>query len=552
MKITFLLQTFNKVEHLELIYDNLTTQISKCDSNKHEFRILIIQDNIIGSTKEKDENYLKNYRKVIEINERLSKKERTEYYLNDKNLKPCLTVSNGIDYIFTKYKSDFFVALEDDLILSNNFVEYFIYIFENMFDKDKILYVAAESVFFDSRKNSVTTLDKKLNIDLINLFHLEKFYTTFNFLPSTNFGTNLIGWNAIREVRRTQNPSGATMVQSLFKELKYQTIMPIVPRCKDVGMTDTLGYSTLYHGNNVEEVKNTFILSETYCSTMYPFFYNKDRLFERSCLMINKNCDKTVVYQHCYKNLGDALSEYIFKYFGYYINTSNDFEKCNTLFIGSNLDRAPSSDNIQKILSAGFMYSNKYEYTNENIYGVRGYLSLEKVTKKSICLGDGALLLSRMIDYNALNELKKKIKVCKLGVIPHISDMSKTDSYFSQEDVKVIRMNHSLSDFIIECLTCEYIVSSTLYGLILCDILQIPNHIIKFSYSVRPEQDYLFKYKDYYSIFKMKVDKIFNEKSEPSEMISYMQKNYQKKELEQFTDHLYENMKEVIMTSENH
>ena len=99
MKITFLLQTFNKVEHLELIYDNLTTQISKCDSNKHEFRILIIQDNIIGSTKEKDENYLKNYRKVIEINERLSKKERTEYYLNDKNLKPCLTVSNGIDYI---------------------------------------------------------------------------------------------------------------------------------------------------------------------------------------------------------------------------------------------------------------------------------------------------------------------------------------------------------------------------------------------------------------------------------------------------------------------
>ncbi len=547
MKITFLLQTFNKVEHLESIYDNLTTQISKCDSNKHEFRILIIQDNIIGSTKEKDENYLKNYRKVIEINERLSKKERTEYYLNDKNLKPCLTVSNGIDYIFTKYKSDFFVALEDDLILSNNFVEYFIYIFENMFDKDNILYVAAESVFFDSRKNSVTTLDKKLNIDLINLFQLEKFYTTFNFLPSTNFGTNLIGWNAIREVRRTQNPSGATMVQSLFKELEYQTIMPIVPRCKDVGMTDTLGYSTLYHGNNVQEVKNTFILSETYCPTMYPFFYNKDRLFERSCLMINKNCDKTVVYQHCYKNLGDALSEYIFKYFGYYINTSNDFEKCNTLFIGSNLDRAHGSDNIQKILSAGFMYSNKYEYTNENIYGVRGYLSLEKVTKKSICLGDGALLLSRMIDYNALNELKKKIKVCKLGVIPHISDMSKTDSYFSQEDVKVIRMNHSLSDFIIECLTCEYIVSSTLYGLILCDILQIPNHIIKFSYSVRPEQDYLFKYKDYYSIFKMKVDKIFNEKSEPSEMISYMQKNYQKKELDQFTDHLYENMKELIM-----
>lgn len=226
--------------------------------------------------------------------------------------------------------------------------------------------------------------------------------------------------------------------------------------------------------------------------------------------------------------------------------------KCNALFIGSNLDRAPSSDNIQKIHSSGFMYSDKYEYTNKNIYGVRGYLSLEKITNKSICLGDGALLLSRMIDYNALNELKKKAKVCKLGIIPHISDISKTISYFSQQDVNVIRIsNIPLSDFIMECLKCEYIVSSTLHGLIICDILQIPNHIIKFSFSCRPEQDYLFKYNDYYSIFNMKVDKIFNEKSDSSEMISHMQRNYTKKELQHFTDNLYENIKEVIMTSEN-
>lgn len=53
MKITFLLQTFNKVEHLESIYDNLTTQISKCDSQElyqHSNNGIIISD-----SKNKDE-----------------------------------------------------------------------------------------------------------------------------------------------------------------------------------------------------------------------------------------------------------------------------------------------------------------------------------------------------------------------------------------------------------------------------------------------------------------------------------------------------------------
>lgn len=549
MKVTFLLQTFNKPSYLQSIHDALIEQISKFYCTKYKLNILIIQDNIIGNIKEKDEKYCKNYNKVIEINKRLSKNEITEYYLNNENLKPCLSISNGIDYVFSKYKSDFIVTLEDDLVLSSNFVAYFLYVFEHLFDEENIMYASGESVFFDSREKSVTNVDKNLNLDLIKLFDLNKFYTTFNFLPSTNFGTNLIGWNAIRELRRMTSPDGATIVQNIFKEFNYQTIMPIVPRCKDIGMTHDLGYSTLYHGNNIKEIKNTFILSETACYKMYPFFYNKDILFERSCLMINENCDKTVIFQHCNKNLGDALSEYILKYLGYYINTSNDFNNCNALFIGSNLDRVPNSNNIQKILSSGFMYSDKYEYTNNNIYGVRGYLSLEKITNKSICLGDGALLLSKMIDYNALNEMKKKTKVYKLGIIPHISDISKTNSYFSQQDVKVIRIDHSLSDFILECLKCEYIVSSTLHGLIICDILQIPNHIIKFSFSCRPEQDYLFKYNDYYSIFKMKVDKIFNEKSDSSEMVSYMQRNYKKKELQHFTNTLFKNMEKLIIKS---
>jgi pyruvyltransferase len=548
MKVTFLLQTFNKPCYLQSIHDALIEQISKFDCTKYKLNILIIQDNIIGNKKEKDEKYCKNYNKVIETNKRLSKNEITEYYLNNESLKPCLSISNGIDYIFSKYKSDFFVTLEDDLVLSSNFVAYFIYVFEHLFDRENILYAAGESVFFDSRKNSVTTVDNNLNHDLVKLFDLEKFYTTFNFLPSTNFGTNLIGWNAIREIRRTQKPSGASEVQKIFKKLNYQTVMPIVPRCKDIGMTHGLGFSTLHHGNNVKEIKNTFILSETACYKMYPFFYNKKILFERSCFMKNKNCDKTVIFQHCNKNLGDALSEYIFKYLGYYIKTSNDYNICNALFIGSNLDRVPNSNNIQKILSSGFMDSDKYEYTNNNIYGVRGYLSLEKITNKSICLGDGALLLSKIIDYNTLNEIKNKNRASyKLGIIPHISDISKTKNYFSSQDIKIIRIDNSLSNFILECLECEYIVSSSLHGLIICDILQIPNYIIKLSFSSRSNNSYLFKYNDYYSIFKMKINDILNEKNNITEIIAYIERNYKKKELQHFTNTLFENMEKLII-----
>ena len=554
MKVTFLLQTFNKASYLQSIHDALIEQISKFDCTKYKLNILIIQDNKIGLPKmQKYEKWCQNYNKVIEINKRLSKNEITEYYLNNENLKPCLSISNGIDYIFSKYKSDFFVTLEDDLVISSNFVAYFIYVFEHLFDRENILYASGESVFFDSRENSVTTVDKNLNHDLVKLFDLEKFYTTFNFLPSTNFGTNLIGWNAIREIRRTQNPSGATAVQKIFKELNYQTVMPIVPRCKDIGMTHESGFSTLHDGNgtvDILEIKNTFILSETDCSTMHPFLYNKDILFERSCLMKNENCDKMIVFQKCNTNLGDALSEYILKYLGYYINISNDFNNCNVLFIGSNLDRVPNSNNIQKILSSGFMYSDKYEYTNNNIYGVRGYLSLEKITNKSICLGDGALLLSKIIDYNSLNEIKNKNQVSyKLGIIPHISDISKTKNYFSSQDIKIIRINNSLSNFILECLECEYIVSSSLYGLIICDILQIPNYIIKLSFSTRSNDSYLFKYNDYYSIFKMKINDILNEKNNITEIIAYIERNYKKKELQHFTNTLFKNMEKLIIKS---
>ena len=413
LKITFILQTFNKVQYLQSIHDSLISQINKFDSNKYELNILIIQDNIIGNKKEKDKDYITNYNKVIEMNKKLSENEITEYYLNDKNLKPCLSISNAIDYVFTRYKSDFFVAMEDDLIISNNFVDYFIYVFENVFDKKNILYAAAESIYFDSRRDVVTDIDKDLNLDLIKLFDLNKFYIKFNFLPSSNFGTNLIGWFAIRDVRRTQNPSGAEEASNSFKELNYETVMPIVPRCKDMGMTDALGYSTLYHGNDIKEIKNTFVLSETASSIMYPFIYNKDTLFTRSALVLNRNYHEVDMLQGSNINIGDILNECILKYLGnYYVNTPNDNydqKKDDQKKDDQNKDDKNKDD--KKKDDQNKDDKNKDDKKKDDTS--KDNLSLK--TNKNLSMEHAVLLLSNIINNNSLMYKKEY----KIGIATH-------------------------------------------------------------------------------------------------------------------------------------
>ena len=59
MKVTFLLQTFNKPSYLQSIHDALIEQISKFYCTKYKLNILIIQDNIIGNKKKKMKNIVK-------------------------------------------------------------------------------------------------------------------------------------------------------------------------------------------------------------------------------------------------------------------------------------------------------------------------------------------------------------------------------------------------------------------------------------------------------------------------------------------------------------
>ena len=277
-----------------------------------------------------------------------------------------------------------------------------------MFLIKKIYYISQrESIYFDSRRDVVTDIDKDLNLDLIKLFDLNKFYIKFNFLPSSNFGTNLIGWFAIRDVRRTQNPSGAEEASNSFKELNYETVMPIVPRCKDMGMTDALGYSTLYHGNDIKEIKNTFVLSETDSSIMYPFIYNKDTLFTRSALVLNRNYHEVDMLQGSNINIGDILNECILKYLGnYYVNTPNDNydqKKDDQKKDDQNKDDKNKDD--KKKDDQNKDDKNKDDKKKDDTS--KDNLSLK--TNKNLSMEHAVLLLSNIINNNSLM-YKKNIK----------------------------------------------------------------------------------------------------------------------------------------------
>jgi hypothetical protein len=282
MLVTLILQTFIKDEYIENIYTSLENQIKEIKSENISFNILIIQDNIKGYKKEKDPTVIYQFDKVKEINNRLSKNDNTTYLLVENNMHPSPLCAYSINYSFEHFKCDYFIIMEDDLVLSDNFLSYYIYGLQNLLTPTNIV-IAAESLYFDARRNTASNEFIDNAKKLIDDLNLEIYYTTFNFLPSSCFGSNLNGWELIKTTRGNKNPTGATLCNPLFKEKNYNTIMPIVPRCKDVGMIHDLGFSVLWHGKSgVREIKNTYLLSKYNKNIYKEFHLDKNEIYYKT------------------------------------------------------------------------------------------------------------------------------------------------------------------------------------------------------------------------------------------------------------------------------
>ena len=167
------------------------------------------------------------------------------------------------------------------------------------------------------------------------------------------------------------------------------------------------------------------------------------------------------------------------------------------LCIGSIIENFSSENTI--IWGSGCIYGNKtIKEKPKKVHAVRGKLTRQVLLEQGIpcpeVYGDPALLLPYI--YTPLSEKKYKY-----GFIPHYVD-------YNLPHVKDFREKHpevlyikfydykSWQDVIEQINSCEFIISSSLHGLIISDAYKIPNVHVSFSDLIVGGD---FKYKDYFS-----------------------------------------------------
>ena len=215
-------------------------------------------------------------------------------------------------------------------------------------------------------------------------------------------------------------------------------------------------------------------------------------------------------------NFGDLLSRYIVEKL-----SGLEIEKYYWRNIDVHLDAVGSILDCEEICApsviwgSGFLSSQSYlkiklvklrqflrrKYGNPQICAVRGLLTNDIIKKAGLAssnvFGDPALLLPAIYKPIAI---KKKYKI---GIILHYSHINGClDS--TDEGVKFIDINRKYSDietFIDEVLECDFILSSSLHGIIISNAYEIPCVRLKINgLSIhKNEREEDFKFDDYVS-----------------------------------------------------
>jgi pyruvyltransferase len=168
----------------------------------------------------------------------------------------------------------------------------------------------------------------------------------------------------------------------------------------------------------------------------------------------------------------------------------------NYLCIGSVISQLT---NEQTIVWGGGVLSPELPLENKplKVLAVRGPLSREYLVKNGVecpeIYGDPAILLSRYY------KPKSSVKKYTMGIIPHYIDKNNPvlDAYRKLEEVYIFDMQNygSYQQFVDTLCACEFIISSSLHGLIVSDSYNIPNAWVEFSSGIVGGH---FKFRDYF------------------------------------------------------
>lgn len=203
-----------------------------------------------------------------------------------------------------------------------------------------------------------------------------------------------------------------------------------------------------------------------------------------------------VYYFSAERNVGDLLTPYLIeKLTGRTAHNVKSRYFRHMLAVGSLMHRAKSNSDIWGTGTLGPEIASKIPVSDLRVHALRGHLSKsllygEDANGLDIPLGDPAVLMKGFFD----PKVEKKYRI---GIIPHYVDEDFSIlKALSRRDVRVINVRNSPEDFIRELLECEFILSSSLHGLILADTYGVPNKWVSFSDGLAGGR---FKFADYYS-----------------------------------------------------
>lgn len=156
-----------------------------------------------------------------------------------------------------------------------------------------------------------------------------------------------------------------------------------------------------------------------------------------------------------------------------------------------------------EIWGAGALSKNVVIKSNKaKIHLVRGKYTRQLLLQQGVVCpeiyGDPALLLSKLYCPNIT-------KRYRMGIIPHYSeeDQLYIHNYVNDhDDVCLISMSKykEWTEIIDKIASCDFVISSSLHGLIVSDSYHVPNIWVSFSEDTKKDDN--FKYKDYFSSVK--------------------------------------------------
>jgi hypothetical protein len=203
------------------------------------------------------------------------------------------------------------------------------------------------------------------------------------------------------------------------------------------------------------------------------------------------------------QNFGDYLSPIIVEMLSGKKVSYSPVKSADLIAIGSVLAREEKAKlfGIKRTLDiwgTGAGYADEEFSAHHRYHAVRGAFTKNQIKYdggSNADLGDPGLLANLYVE-------KLKVKKWRVGIIPHYIDQDNSalsQIHASLKGSRIINVFDEVETVLEDISQCEFVLSSSMHGLIVADSYGVPNRRLKLSDGVISNH----KFKDYYSCFSM-------------------------------------------------